>query len=670
MHSEDIPDQEENIDVIAPTEKFFGDDTPLAEAEKHGGPVYEKRPQQTEMAMMIAEALENNHNLCIEAPTGVGKSFAYLVPSAFYASKNPYPVVISTETISLQEQLIDKDLPLISELLGIEFSATLAKGRSNYICKRRLSWLSGQNGEDYLPHSSLIPQVENISLMVETLKEGTKSELDFDIDNRVWGGVCCEIGNCVGPKCSFYRSCFYWKARRSWERADIIVANHALLFTDLKIKSFEDLEASLLPPYGAVIFDEAHLLEDCAANHLGLRVSDVGFRVLLNKLFDPEKAKGILMRAGSQSMELRGLVSDVHDAAEKFFAAVRDVMDSNRKDELRVLKPGIAQDSISGPMGKLTMALKDYLETEKDDDTKQEVSSLLQRCEGVHSEIYDFLTMDRESHVYWIEKRGRDREYVILNAAPLNINKLLQDLMFSKDFPVVLTSATLSVSGDLDYYRERIGFMNGPEKILNSPFDYERQVRMYLTRNIPMPKEDGYSEAICHNIKHFIEATHGKAFVLFTSYAMMQDIAETLRPFFSEHDINLHVQGEGQSRTAMLREFKKDIHSVIFGTSSFWMGVDVPGEALSNVIITKLPFAVPTHPLIQARSEDLQKNGKSSFMHYQLPEAILKLKQGVGRLIRSRTDSGIIVILDSRVLTKRYGNMFIKSLPKCQMTVY
>lgn len=665
-----IEDVEEIIEVLKPTEDFFGEGSPLETADKFGGPVYEMRPQQTTMAHMIAEALEGCHNLCIEAPTGVGKSFAYLVPSAFFSSKNSYPVIISTETISLQEQLIEKDLPLISELLDVEFSAALAKGRSNYICRRRLAWLTSQNGHDYLPLDSLMPQAQTISIMTDTMENGTKSEIDFEVDNRVWDGVCCEIGNCTGPKCQYYRKCFYWHARREWEKADIIVSNHALFFTDLKIKSYEDLEASLLPPYGAVIFDEAHLLEDCAANHLGLRVSDIGFRLLLNKLFDPDKAKGLLMRAGEASMELRSLVTDVHEAGERFFGTVREIMLEKRTDEMRIMEPGIAIDTISVPLGKLTIALKDYAQDEKDEDIKQEITSLLSRCEGIHAEIYDFLNMERENHVYWIDKRGGNRDYIILNAAPLNINILLQDLLFSKEFPVILTSATLSVSGSLDYYRERVGFMNGSETVLDSPFDYERQVRMYLSKKIPMPNDEGYMEAMCHNIKHFIEATHGKAFVLFTSYYMMEQTAEALRDFFEDKGLNLHVQGEGKSRTAMLNEFREDVNSVIFGTSSFWMGVDVPGEALSNVIITKLPFAVPTHPLIQARSEMLERDGKSSFMHYQLPEAILKLKQGVGRLIRNTTDTGIIVILDSRVITKRYGSMFINSLPKCQMTVY
>ena len=667
MHSEESVKE---VEVVVATEQFFADGTPLEHAAEHGGPVYEKRLQQTAMARMTADSLEECHNLCIEAPTGVGKSFAYLVPSVYYAVGNQHPVIISTETISLQEQLIDKDIPLLKKLIDVEFSAAIAKGRSNYICRRRLSWLAGPNAGSYLPLDSLLSEVQSINLMSENMHEGTRSEIDFDIDRRVWEGICCETGNCNGPKCQFYRHCFYWRARRKWEQANIIIANHALFFTDLKIKTADDLDASLLPPYGAVIFDEAHLLENCAAKHLGIRISSIGFRLLLNKLFDPDKAKGLFMRSGNICMEMRKLVTDVHNASETFFGAIRELMNQQRTDEIRVNQPGIVTDSISVPMGKLINALHDYLETEQKEDIKQEAASLLMRCEGIYADIFDFINIEKKNHVYWIERRGRNRDSVILNAAPLNINILLRDILFSQKFPVVLTSATLSVSGNLDYYCERVGFMNGPTEILDTPFDYERQVQMYISKKTPQPKDEGYSEAICNNIKHFIKFTHGKAFVLFTSYSMMYEMAEQLRDFFDEYDIILHVQGEGKERTAMLNEFREDINSVIFGTSSFWMGVDVPGEALSNVIITKLPFAVPSHPLVQARSEQLAKDGKSSFMHYQLPEAVLKFKQGVGRLIRSRSDSGIIVILDSRIVTKRYGSMFINSLPKCQTTIY
>ena len=656
-------------EILESTEKFFGSESPLADAFKHGGPQYELRPQQVEMAHRVAESFQEKHNLCIEAPTGVGKSFAYLVPAVYFSLQSDYPVIISTETISLQEQLISKDIPLIKELLDVEFSAVIAKGRGNYLCRRRLSMASGSHGHDYLPMESLRPQVEDVAVLAENMQHGTRTNFDFEIDKRVWESICCEMGNCAGPKCSFYRHCFYWKERRAWEKADIIIANHALLFTDLKIKTDENAESSLLPPYGAVVFDEAHLLEDCAANHLGLRVASIGLKFLLNKLFDPERQRGVLMRSGEDCLEMRATVANTHVASDKFFKAVNDVMCEKSKEELRLYEPGVVQDSISVPIGNLEKMLRDYIRIQEDDDFKQELNSLLQKCSGYHGEIFDFINMERSDHVYWIEKRG-DRGNIILNAAPLNVNTLLQDLLFTKDFPVVLTSATLSVNGKLDYYRERTGFMNGAEISLGTPFDYQKQVQLYASRKIPQPKEDNYEDAVREQIRYFINATHGKAFVLFTSYYLLQKMADALRDFFEDKGIKLFVQGEGKNRTAMLNEFRNDIDSVIFGTSSFWMGVDVPGESLSNVIITKLPFSVPTHPLVQARAEKIEEGGKSSFMHYQLPEAVLKFKQGTGRLIRSKQDSGIIVILDSRILNKHYGKMFINSIPECPLNIY
>lgn len=667
MHASEMP---EPSPILVPTEAFFGENSPLIDAFSHGGPAYEPRPQQVEMAHCVATAFEERHNLCIEAPTGVGKSFAYLVPAVYFAKQNDYPVIISTETISLQEQLISKDIPLIRELLDLEFSAVLAKGRGNYLCRRRLSMLSGQHGSDYLPLDSLKPQVEDIAILAEGMANATRSDFDFEIDSRIWDGICCEMGNCAGPKCHFYRGCFYWKERRAWEKADIIVANHALLFTDLKIKSFDEAETSLLPPYGAVIFDEAHLLEDCAANHLGIRVSSIGLKFLLNKLFDPERQRGVLLRSGEDCLDMRAFVADVHTAAEKFFNAINDSMMEKQKEEIRLFEPGFVQDSLSVPMGNLEKILRDFIKIQEDDDFKQELTALLQKCSAYHSEIFDFINMERDRHVYWIEKKNSNRDNIVLNAAPLNVNIMLQDLMFAKDFPVVLTSATLSVDGKLDYFRERTGFMNGPEVSLGSPFDYKKQVQLYASRKIPQPNEEGYEDAIREQVRYFINATHGKAFVLFTSYYLLQQTADALRDFFEDKGIKLLVQGEGKNRTAMLNEFRADIDSVIFGTSSFWMGVDVPGESLSNVIITKLPFAVPTHPLVQARAEQIEESGKSSFMHYQLPEAVLKFKQGIGRLIRSKQDTGIIVILDSRVITKHYGKMFINSIPECPLNIY
>ncbi len=661
-----------DLDIVDCTRLFFESDGALTRAIDYGGPAYESRPQQQSMAKLVAEAFDSGVNLCVEAPTGVGKSFAYLVPAIYFAVSNDRPVVVSTETIPLQEQLVNKDLPLLSKLVDAEFSFALAKGRTNYICRRRLAWITSDSGSDYLPLPALEPQARALLDRVDELEVGDRSELESEIDARVWNGVCCETGNCHGPKCRFYRRCFYWRARREWERADVIVANHALLFTDLKMK-MEDASApaALLPPYGALVFDEAHLLEDSAASHLGLRISELGSQFLLNKLFDPRNARGLLMRGGKDIAELRKLVAEAHDAATLFFSAFADRLVAARKDELRFEKPGMVVDNFSPALGMVESALEKLLKSgELDEDTELEAGALFQRVAGMRSEVFDFVNMELEEHVYWAERCGRDRNKTALVAAPLNVAELLRAQLFSEGFPVILTSATLSVEGNLGYFKSRVGFVNGPEVVLDSPFDYARQAELHLVRGMPDQNEDGYIDAISEHIRFFVEHTNGKAFVLFTNFASMRGVAEKLRGYFLDKGITMHVQGDGVSRAKMISEFKKDINSVIFGVSSFWMGVDIPGEALSNVIITKLPFSVPTHPLTKARGEKLEKDGKSSFIHYQLPETVLKLKQGVGRLIRNATDKGIIVILDSRVLTKSYGRKFIDSIPKCPTTIH
>jgi len=662
-------DIEEKIEVIKKTGLFFGSDSPL---KKHSEKIelkYEPRKEQIEMAYYVSEALENNHNLCVEAPTGVGKSFAYLVPAIFFAKATSKPVIVSTETISLQEQLIQKDLPLLQKLFDFEFDAVLAKGRSNYLCKRRLSLAVGDFSNNYLPMEILKTQAEEIAEQASEMQQCTKSDFKLDIDNRTWDSVCCELGNCKGPKCVFFRTCFYWQERKKWDKADIIVANHALLFTDLKLKSMQDAETSLLPEYGALIFDEAHTLENCAANHLGIKISKSGFIYQMNKLFNPKYSNGLLMRSGEMHTDVRHSADDVHKASEKFFAQVKERLTGLNIEEQRIRKPGEIKDTITISLNKLQHELRNLIKFEEDEDFKQELTSILQKISGYHSDFFDFLNMELEDFVYWIEKKGIS-ENIHLNAAPIKVNTILQDMLFNSDFPVVLTSATLSVNNSMEYYRERVGYTNGPEIALGSPFNYKEQVKLYTARKMPLPKEDNYEKELIKHTKHFIKKTNGKAFVLFTSYYLLKKAVEELRVSLEEEGISIFVQGEGLSRTSMLNEFRKDINSVLFGTSSFWMGVDVPGESLSNVIITKLPFAVPSHPLIQARAEKVEEMGKSSFMHYSLPEAVLKFKQGIGRLIRSRNDKGIIVILDSRIVTKHYGKMFLNSIPQSPLVTY
>ncbi len=645
--------------LISETENFFDENGQLKHAERYGGRPYEYRSQQAEMAVKIACALATNANLCVEAPTGIGKSFAYLIPLIYFAKMSPSPVVVSTETINLQEQLIEKDIPLLQKLTGVKLTAALAKGRSNYLCLRRLQMATGDRRDEYLPLPSLGLDIDRIGKWSDYSIDGNRDSIDFRVDSSVWGYVCCEAGNCLGQRCSFFRKCFYWRARLQWEKADIIVANHALFFTDLKMKSEEGTVAGLLPEYSAAVIDEAHTLENNAAEYLGLRLNSHGLFGFLNRLFNPDNAKGLLLRAGEQALALREKIADIKQNITTFFTVFEQFLLENRDSIRRVVKPGCFPDVLSPKLSELRNMLADYSNLQDDKNFKAELEAQVQRCDFYLDGISSFINMSFPDFVYWIEE---ERGGISLQAAPLNVPELLDRFLFSQKFPVVLTSATLTVCKQFDYYRSRVGFTGGAELRLDSPFSHE-QVKIMVPKEMPEPNHENYTTALLEKIPQFVSITHGKAFVLFTSYQTLRFCADNLRDFFDDNEINLLIQGEEFNRTTMLKKFRQDIDSVIFGTDSFWTGVDVPGEALSNVIVTKFPFAVPSHPLIQARCECITAQRKNAFMEYSLPEAVLKFRQGVGRLIRSRNDHGIIVILDRRAISKRYGRYFIESLP-------
>ena len=655
-------------DALPHTAAFFSEDTPLKKAEQFGGRPYERREQQAEMACAVAEAFQNGRNLLVEAPTGVGKSFAYLVPAIYHAKAMHQCVLITTETINLQEQLAKKDLPLLQDLLDVDFTYAVAKGRSNYLCKRRLALAAGSHRDEILPADAPVSELQSLMDWSRTTHDGTLSDVPFRINQHLWTSVCCETSTCLGPKCSNFHSCFYWRARHSWDKADLLITNHALFFTNLKISRIEQQENCPLPEHCAVVFDEAHMLEDNAANHLGIHIYSSAVRGTLNRLFNPISGRGLLMKPGEDSIQVRNSIANAHEALTDFFAQFDDTLDKSPEQTFRVHQPGRFTDLVSDHVLDVETIARTYADNQDDAGFRLQLEAQLEHCADFREELNAFLNMSLPDQVYWIEghKSGFSRtRQTELASAPLNVADLLRDLLFDSGKPVILTSATLAVKGSLTYYARRVGFRGGDGLILDSPFDYGKQVKLYVTKDMPQPNERGYNDAAAEKIRMFVEKTNGSAFVLFTSYNMLKYCSDRLSHGFLAKGINLLVHGESLSRSAMISEFKKVKSSVIFGATSFWTGVDVPGDALSNVIITKLPFAVPTHPLIQARCERIQKLGGNPFGDYSIPDAVLKFRQGIGRLIRSRTDTGIIVVLDPRIMTRSYGKSFLDSIPEC-----
>jgi len=638
----------------------FAPDGELRAAADRAGRLYEFRPQQQRMAEAIATALVNGENLCVEAPTGVGKSFAYLVPLILRARYGGRPAVVSTETINLQEQLIERDIPMLREVLGIDFKAALAKGRHNYLCRRRFAMLTGAERDALLPAPSLALDIDRLAKWIELGNSGALDGVDFKLDPATWGLVCCESGACAGPKCQFYRSCFYYQARRKWEEADIIVANHALFFTDLAMR-FGDLSAgTLLPNYGAVLIDEAHTLENNAAAHLGLHFSRQSIVGELNRLYNPDSARGLLMRPGSGILEVRAVAAEARDEAYGFFTPYENFLADRRESAARLGEELNFPDRLSGKLLQLSDALDRSIEAEEDDAFRVELESHRDRCRSLADDIVAFDRREISNAVYYVESEARGG--ITLHAAPLNVAELLRKLLFDQDFPVHLCSATLTVGRKFDYYIGRTGYTGGATLLLDSPFSPD-QAQLLLPAAMPDPASSEFDPALADEIFRRADMVDGGTFVLFTNYQSLRFCAAKLRERFALRGRQLLVQGEELGRSQMLREFKRDGRAVLFGTDSFWTGVDVPGEALSQVIVTKLPFPNPRHPLTAAREEEIKKTGASSFANYSLPEAVLKFRQGIGRLIRNRADRGTIVVLDRRVISKSYGRVFLNSIP-------
>jgi ATP-dependent DNA helicase DinG len=655
-----------------PIERFFSVDSPLRRAPEFGGRPYEFRPQQHAMAVAVAAHLDERRSLCVEAPTGVGKTFAYLVPAVLHARMRQVPVVVATHTISLQEQILHKDIPVLAGLLGVPFETALAMGRTNYVCRRRLQAL-GQMDAERFNVEGVLKELQAVWRWVTDTPTGSLGDLGFVPARPLWDAICCERGNCLNARCPHFRGCFLMRARTRLQKAHLILANHALFFSDLAMKRQGGAEdAGVLPAYDAVVLDEAHLIEDCAAEHLGLQAGSFAIRRALRRVYHKDIDRGLL--AAGPWAEARAAATRAAEASDLFFGRVTEWLEPQQQDPLRYTVPGHIPNYLDAPLLQAIQAVSATAESLTDDpDTAgsaREMTAVAEQLEAQRLSLRRFLDMEAEGHVYWFERHGKDRRDVLLKAVPVHVGPLLGESLFRADLPVVLTSATLAIRGRLDYYLGRVGAPDAGQLVLDTPFDFRSQVTLYLPRGLPNPNDlAAFVPAAADHIRRYIQMTHGSAFVLFTSYSMMRSMAAELADFFREAKLRVFVQGEGLPRSKMLEAFRADIGSVILGTSSFWTGVDVPGDALRNVIIVRLPFSVPDHPLVAARQEDIESRGGRAFTDYALPEAILRFRQGFGRLIRSRTDSGIVAVLDRRITASTYGKAFLESIPPCTVVV-
>ncbi|MDP2921626.1 MAG: helicase C-terminal domain-containing protein [Candidatus Omnitrophota bacterium] len=645
---------------------IFDKDGPVANA-MHG---YEVRHEQIEMAEAVASAISHSEQLIVEAGTGIGKSFAYLVPLAEYAIQNGSLGIVSTNTISLQEQIINKDIPFLEKALDKDFKAVLVKGRNNYLCLRRLH-RSEFLQKDLFSDQYELTEFTKIFAWSYKTQDGTLYDLAEEPDPKVWGMVSNDSETCVGKNCQYYKKCFFQKAREKIAEARILVINHHLFFSNLALLKEEK---NIFPDWDALIFDEAHSIEGVATEHLGAGITNTGVRYVLDLLFNIKKQKGFLLTVGDQdSMELVELARRYSDS---FFKEVAEYFSSNNRkedsDTLRIKEKNFVENSLSGPLTRLSESLLSAKKNCKDKESEVELASFIRKINALKDSAELIVNQDMGNYVYWTESsRNKKISRVSINMAPVNIGEILHEELFNQEKPIILTSATLSINkGSFEYFKNRIGAKKAIEMTLGSPFDYKNQVRMYIAKNMPSPDNfTDYAIKAADRIKRYLDITDGSAFVLFTSYSLMNSVYEEMEAYLNEKGYNVLRQGNGLSRNKMLASFKKETGSVLFGVDTFWQGIDVQGSALSNVIITKLPFAVPDHPVIEARIEDIQKRGGDAFLEYNLPEAVLKFKQGFGRLIRSKKDTGIIAILDSRIINKFYGRAFLNSIPECEIII-
>jgi len=670
-------------------------------------PNYELRPQQARMVELVAAAFNDGKHLLVEAGTGVGKSMAYLVPAISWAHTNHDKVIVSTNTKNLQEQLFFKDIPLLEGTLGLQFKSALIKGRANYLCVRKLSYLLAE-AERELTEDERVAFLAILSWAAAT-ETGDIAEnagfLGFRLPG-LWDKLCASAEECPGPNCKERRRCFLNRARALSILSDVIVANHAVVFAEL------GLDSAVLPEYAHLVFDEAHNLEDAATDFLGCEidwftVTRVTRRLLRRERNAPER--GLLpsiryrMKSGRETslteaektldkliLESHGDVQEVEDRLETFLQAVACVFGAAAKAEslrydaehrdpqlwavVEDEKKGLV--SVIGKLRKRLERICEELEALAERDFPYRAESLydLRGIQGSLEEIQqtlDFLVAaNDEGFVYWTERFGRRKPQYRVAAAPIRVGPRMKELLYDRKDTIIFTSATLTAAGSFEFLKDRIGLDQvGKDRLLaesvGSPFDYDRQMLICVPNFLPEPgsQDRDFSESVGKTLIDVFRASAGRGLALFTSYAMLNDAYPKVKGALEAEQILVLGQGFDGERRAITSLFRRDMSSVLLGTDSFWEGVDVPGESLSCLVLVKLPFAVHTAPIVQARCEEVQSRGFSAFRHYTLPSAVIRFKQGIGRLIRTKTDVGVVVVLDRRVLTRNYGSKFLRSLP-------